>query len=82
MREAIAMTEQSAFDRYNSAHAAQMAAFEAALGDPSRLTEEAMEELLAVQRARKDALAALIESDEVIVSGRDKAELVALVRSI
>jgi hypothetical protein len=74
------MTEQSAFDRYNSAHDAQIAAFEAVLSDPSRITEEAMEELLAAQSARKAAIAAFIESDEVIVSGRDKAELAALVR--
>lgn len=71
---------QSAFDKYNSAHDATIAAFEAVLSDPSRITEEAMEELLASQRARKAALASLIESDEVVVSGRDKAELVALVR--
>lgn len=74
------MTKQSAFDKYNSAHDAAMAAFEAVLSDPSRISEEAMEELLAVQRARKEALAALIESDDVVVSGRDKAEIVALVR--
>lgn len=73
------MTEQSAFDRYNRAHDAQMAAFEAILRH-SPITEEAVEELLAVQSARKEALASLIESDEVVVSGRDKAELVALVR--
>lgn len=73
------MTEQSAFDKYISARDAEIAAFEAVLSDPSQITEEAMEQLLAAQTAKRDAEVSMIASDEVVVTGATKAELIALI---
>ncbi|MCO5159634.1 MAG: hypothetical protein M9939_00740 [Mesorhizobium sp.] len=73
-------TEPSAFEIYNRAHEHMISVFEAFIADPSKLSEAAMEEMLAAQAARRDAEVSLIASDEVVITGATKAELIALIR--
>jgi len=73
-------TEPSAFEVYNRAHERMISLYEAFIADPSKLSKADMEEMLSAQAARRDAEVSLVASEEVIITGATKAELIALIR--